>query len=212
MTRMLALLSAALIATATWAAEAPDEMVKRVSSQLQSLIAQNHAAYKADLNKFYATVDDVVVPHFDVPFIARSVLARNWRDASEEQRTRFAQAFKDMLIRSYANALLEYHDSVEAQWKPLRLAPETSDAVVHSALIRKDGKPPVNLSFAVHKVGDEWKIYDIIVENISLVQNFRGQFHAEIKRSGLDAVIARMESGAYGKPGAAGSDGGSTGP
>lgn len=211
MKRMLAAIAAAMLATAAWAAQAPDEKVKTASSQLQDLIAKNHAAYKADLGKFYEVVDEVVVPHFDVPFIARSVLARNWREASEEQRTRFAEAFKDMLIRSYANALLEYHDSVEAQWKPMRLAPDASDVIVHSSLMRKDGKPPVNLSFAVHKVGEEWKIYDIIIENVSLVQNFRGQFYSEIKRNGLDAVIARMESGAYSSPGTATGSSGNAG-
>ncbi len=184
--------------TSTLALAAPEDVVKNATAELQALIRENHAAYQADLGKFYAVVDEVVVPQFDVPFIARSVLARNWRTASESQRSRFAEAFKDMLIRSYANALLEYHDSVEAQWKPTRMAPEAEDVVVHASLLRKDGKPPVALAFAIHRSGDSWKIYDIIIENISLVQNFRGQFYSEIKRSGLDDVIARMESGAYG--------------
>ncbi|HEX4896650.1 MAG TPA: ABC transporter substrate-binding protein [Solimonas sp.] len=177
------------------AAKAPDEVVKEGTRKLQTLIAQNHTKYKADLPGFYKVVDDTVVPYFDVPFIARSVLARNWKTASEAQRTRFQEAFKNMLIRSYANALLENYDSVEAEWKPMRLAPDADDVIVNSSLIRGNGKPPVGIGFALHKIGEEWKVYDITIENISLVTNFRGQFNAEIKKTGLEAVIARMESG-----------------
>lgn len=182
------------------ATKAPDEVVKEGTRKLQTLIAQNHAKYKADLPGFYKVVDDTVVPYFDVPFIARSVLARNWKAASEAQRLRFQEAFKNMLIRSYANALLENYDSVEAEWKPMRLAPEADDVIVNSTLIRASGKPPVGIGFALHKLGEEWKVYDITIENISLVTNFRGQFNAEIKKSSLDDVIARMEGGAQVAP------------
>lgn len=177
---------------------APDAVVKSATAELQGLIRVHHEAYKADLATFYQVVDKVVVPHFDVPFIARSVLARNWRTANDEQRARFSEAFKNMLIRSYANALLEYHDSVDAQWKPMRMAADSTDVVVHSTLVRDEGRPSVALNFAMHRVGDAWKIYDIVIENISLVQNFRGQFQSEIRRTGLDAVIVRMETGELG--------------
>ncbi len=176
------------------AAKAPDDVVKEGTDKLQTLIAKNHQAYKADLPGFYKAVDEVVVPYFDVPFIAKTVLARNYKAATEAQRTRFQEAFKNMLIRSYANALLEYHDSVKAEWKPLRLGTDATDVIVNSTLMREKGQP-VAIGFALHKVGEEWKVYDIIIENISLVTNFRGQFNAEIKKSGLDSVIARMEGG-----------------
>lgn len=176
------------------APKAPDQVVKEGTEKLQTLIAQNHAKYKADLPGFYKAVDEVVVPYFDVPFIAKTVLARNYKTATPEQRERFQEAFKNMLIRSYANALLEYHDSVKAEWKPVRMAADATDVMVNSSLLRENGQP-VAIGFALRKVGEEWKVYDIVIENISLVTNFRGQFNAEIKKSGLDAVIARMEGG-----------------
>jgi phospholipid transport system substrate-binding protein len=136
------------------------------------------------------------VPHFDVPYIGRLVLGRNSKTATDEQRTRFQNAFKDMLIRSYANALLEYNDSVKADWQPLRMAADTTDVTVNSTLLRQ-GKAPVPVGFVMHLVQNDWKIYDITVENISLVINFRGQMNEEIKKNGLDSVITRMESGDY---------------
>ena len=195
MKQLLLAFALLFVGVAQAAAKAPDEVVKEGTVKLQTLIAENHAKYKADLPAFYKTVDDIVVTYFDVPFIARTVLARNYREASEAQRTRFQEAFKDMLIRSYANALLEYHDSVKAEWKPLRMAPGANDVIVNSALLRGEGKPPVAIGFAMHKVGEDWKVYDIVIENLSLVTNFRGQFNSEIKKSGLDSVIARMEGG-----------------
>jgi phospholipid transport system substrate-binding protein len=174
----------------------PDQVVKQTTSMLQDLIAKNHDAYTADQDGFYKVVDDVVVPHFDMPFIARLVLARNWRGATDDEKQRFQVAFKNMLIRSYANAMLQYHDSVKAEWKPLRMAPDTDDVIVNSDLLR-DGKQPVDVGFAMHLVGKEWKIYDITVENISLATNFRGQLTEEIKRTSLDSVIQRMESGEF---------------
>lgn len=172
----------------------PDVVVKANTDKLQQLIAANHDKYQADLPTFYNVVDEVIVPHFDVPFIAKTVLGKNWRGASEEQRKRFAEAFKSMLIRNYANAMIQYSDTVKAEFKPLRMAPGDDDVTVMSNLLR-NGKPPVAIGFAMHLDGGAWKIYDITVENISLVTNFRAQFNAEIKRSDLDSVIARMESG-----------------
>lgn len=194
-----ALMTIGLAGTAQAQPTPPDEVVKKATAELQTLINKNHVQYKADLAAFYRTVDEVVVPHFDVQFIAKSVLARNWKGASEEQRKRFADAFKTMLIRSYANALLEYHDSVKAEWKPLRRGTETEDVTVNSSLLR-EGKPPVAIGFNMHLSDGQWRIYDITVENISLVTNFRGQINAELKRSDLDGVITRMETGQYAAP------------
>ncbi len=178
------------------AAKAPDETLKLAVAEIQTLLDQNEAKYKADKASYFQMVDQKIVPHFDLPYIARGVLARNWKTATPDERSRFQSAFKNMLIRSYADAMLENHDSVKAEWKPVRLAAGATDAVVNSSIIR-NGKPPIAIGFSVHLVNDEWKIYDISVENLSLVQNFRDQFNAQLKKAPLAEVIAKMESGQY---------------
>jgi phospholipid transport system substrate-binding protein len=188
------LLSCASWATTPATATAPDEVVKKTTAELQQMIRDNLTAYKADLPRFYADVDALVTPNFDLPYIARSVLARNWKTATPEQRTRFTMAFKDMIIRSYANAMLDYHDNVEPEWEPLRMAEGATQTAVHSLVKQTDGAP-INVSFQMHLSGGAWKIYDIAIENISVVQNFRSQFYPQVKSKGLDAVIAKMESG-----------------
>lgn len=175
-------------------AEAPDAVVKGTTEELQKLIAANHVRYKADLKAFYAVVDKIVVPHFDQRYIAQLVLARNWKTASEDQRTRFQTAFKNMLIRSYANSLLDNYDTVKAEWQPLRMAADATDVTVNSKLLRQQGAP-IAVGFQMHLTENQWRIYDILIENLSLVSNFRAQFAAEIKKTSLDAVITRMESG-----------------
>jgi phospholipid transport system substrate-binding protein len=185
----------ALVATAAFAITPPDEVVKATSARLQKDIHERQVEFKKDPKKLYAYVDDVIVPHFDTRYIAQLILARNWKGASEDQRTRFEKAFKDMLVHGYADALVEYHDSVKAEWQPLRMAPDATDVTVQSRLMREGGKPPLPIGFAMHLKDNDWKVYDIIVENLSLVQSFRSQVSSEIRRSSLDAVIQKLESG-----------------
>lgn len=174
----------------------PDETLKVAVNNLQDLLQKNHEKYQADKNLFYKTVDEAVTPVFDVPYIAQLVLARHWRTATPEQRSKFQIAFKDMLIRSYANAMLEYYSSVKVDWQPVHMDAGATDATVNSRLLRPD-KQPVAIGFSTHLVNGAWKVYDISVENISLITNFRAQFNSELKKNSLDEVITRMESGDY---------------
>jgi len=190
---------AALAPLAQAAPTAPDVVIKTAVTKVQGLINKNHAQYRTDMGAFYRMVDGEVVPYFDVRYIAQLVLGKAWKTADEAQRARFAESFKNMLIRSYANAMLEYKDSVTAEWKPLRMAADATDVAVNSAIMR-EGKPPVPVTFMM-RLGKneprEWKVYDITVEGISLVTNFRGQISQEVKKNGLESVIARMDNGAY---------------
>lgn len=173
-----------------------DEVIRTATTQFQGLIRDNHAQYRADIEAFYAIVDKEVVPNFDTKGIAQLVLGRNWKAATPEQRMRFEAAFKDSLIRTYARAMLDYHDSIDTEWTPLRAEPGATDVNVNVKILRKNA-PPIPITFSVHQVAGAWKIYDISVENISLVTNFRSQINAEIKTSGLDSVIQRLESNTY---------------
>ena len=173
---------------------APDAMVREVTEQLQAEIGKRRAELKADPAALQQVIDELVVPHFDVPRIARLVLGSHGRNATPEQITRFSEAFKTMLFRSYATALVDYHDAVTIEWRPLRMAADATRTTVQSTLIRKDG-PPVPVGFVLQKSDAGWKVFDVTVENISLVSNFRAQINGEIVKNGLDAVIQRLEGG-----------------
>ncbi len=176
--------------------EPADQVIKKATTDFQDLIKANHEKYRADLPGFYKVVDEKVVPYFDTKGISQLVLGRNWKTATADQKTRFESAFKDSLIRTYARAMLDYHDSVSAEWAPLRAEAGATDVNVNVKLNRTNA-PPIPLAFSVHAVGDAWKIYDISVENISLITNFRSQLNTEIKANGLDATIKKFEDNTY---------------
>jgi phospholipid transport system substrate-binding protein len=188
--------AAALVATSAAAAPAPpDQVVKETTAQLQGEIAKREKEFRGNPQKLYGFVDQVIVPKFDTKYIAQLILARHWKAANEDQRGRFQVAFKNMLVHSYANAMLDHYDSVKAEWQPLRMEKDAKEVTVHSKLLR-DGKPPLPIGFAMRLGKDgEWKVYDIIIENLSLIQSFRSQIGSEIKRTSLEALIEKLEHG-----------------
>ena len=175
-------------------AVAPDVVVKEGTEKMRELIAANHVAYAANKPQFYAKVDEVLVPLFDVKYISQLVLGKHWKTATPEQRTRFQTAFKSALIRNYADALLENYDSVDVKFQPVRLSPDATDAIVKCVLTRKVGTP-VSLSFAMREVDGVWKIFDTTIENLSLVTSIKSQYAVEIQKNGLEALIQRVEAG-----------------
>lgn len=177
-------------------AQPPDAALKATTEQIRSLIKAHYAEYKADQTKYYKVVNDVVVPRFDVQGIAKLVLGQSYRTATPEQRERFANAFKDMLVNSYANAMLDNYNSVNITWMPPRASANATDVAVNTSLMRDNGQSYA-IGFRVHVVDGDWKIWDITVENVSLVLNFRTQVASEVKRTSLDDVISRMEKGQF---------------
>lgn len=184
-------LSMFMLAVAVHAASTgPEQAVRETVEKIQSLIQKHHAHYKKDHAAFYEAVNQVAVPHFDLPYISQIVLARYWRTASPHQRKAFESAFKNMLIRSYANSLLDNAGSTKIVWKPARVS--GNDATVRTKLERGNGKTyPVD--FSVHKVDGNWKIYDITIDNLSLALNFRSQIDSSVQREGLNKVIHKLE-------------------
>lgn len=171
----------------------PDRVVRDTSDRLLDTLRKNQAEFRAHRNKLYAVVDQIVVPQFDWKYISQLVLARSWRKATPEQRTRFQNALQNTLVRTYAESMLNFLD-VELKWKPQRLVPGATDATVQSEVLQR-GQPPMPIDFVLHLTDDGWKVYDITVAGLSLVINFRTQIAAQIKRDGIETAIRRIESG-----------------
>lgn len=185
------------LATAAVAAPAtpPEQVVKTTTDTIRTDIAANVQKYQADKTAFYAMVERQIVPHFDTPYIAKVILGAHLKEATPEQIGQFETAFKDMLVHSYADRLLEYYDSVEIQVKPGIVNGNGKRAEVATTIMRKDGKPPIPVTFSMRDNNGEWKVWDIKAENISLVLNFRTQIDAEIKKSNVSSVIQRLNDG-----------------
>lgn len=170
--------------------EAPDAALKSTVDQLLDNLKQHSSQYRKDEGSFYAMVDEVVVPRFDVPGIARFALGKHGRKATPDQRKRFADALSLMLVHSYANVMLERYDSMNLAWNPVRMEAGADRAKVDTVLTGNGQRYPVG--FSVRLVDGDWKIYDLEIQGVSLALNYRAQLGTEIKRTSLDAVIARM--------------------
>lgn len=174
------------------AAPSPDDVIRTSTDTIRADIAENVDTYRADDAAFYKMVDEAIVPHFDTPYIAKVILGAHLKQATDEQVSQFESAFKDMLVHSYADKLLEYYDSIDVEIQPARV--KGTKAYVDTTIVRKDGKPPIPVTFSMRQVDDAWKIWDIKAENISLVLNFRTQIDSEIKKTSINDVIKRLSN------------------
>lgn len=186
------ILLAAMLPTAGWAAPiAPDQVARETADKTLREITARRDELRRNPSQLYALVEQQILPHFDFDHMSRLILGRHWQTATPEQRQRFNSAFQSMLIRSYSHALLEY-DSERIEWSPVRMSASTRDVVVRSSVVRKEG-PPIPINYNVHLKNGRWLVYDVTIDAISLVTNYRGTFTNEINRNGVESLIARLE-------------------
>ena len=171
--------------------QTPDAALRSTVDQLVGNLKQHSAQYRKDQRSFYAMVDQVVVPRFDVPGIARFALGKHGRTATPDQRQRFADALALTLVHSYANVMLDRYDSMILTWNPVRTE-AGADRVKIDTMLKGDAGEQYPVGFYVRRVDGDWKIYDLEIGGISLALNYRAQLSAEIKRTSLEAAIGRM--------------------
>ncbi len=191
MKRFLAATIAALGAVAAFASVAPDQLVKDTTDRVLSELTANRSEFEHDHEKLYRMVDEIVLPHFDFERMARLVLGRYWRDANDAQRQQFVQEFKTLLVRTYATALFEYTGQ-KIIYKPFRAGDGDSSVVVKTEVVPSDG-PPIPMHYSLNRGGEgSWKVYDIKIDGISLVTNYRTSYGNTIQNQGIDALISSL--------------------
>lgn len=173
----------------------PDQVVTETAETLARRIEGKQAHLEANPAELYKLVDEVFLPVFDTDYAGRLVLGKHWRTATSEQRKKFIDTFYDFLLRSYARYVLRFErDKVKILPAPSAV-PDPKNTVVRSVMQLEDGTSlPVN--YSLHQTRDGWRAFDVRIEGISYVQNYRNQFNAEIKAKGIDAVIARLQADA----------------
>ncbi|HET7202060.1 MAG TPA: ABC transporter substrate-binding protein [Steroidobacteraceae bacterium] len=177
----------------------PQELIQKVSQDLLRDLDANRAVYSKDQKQLRGLVDKYLLPHFDVDYAARLVLGKNWRTATEDQRKRFIDAFYQSLMRNYGDAILEF-SADRLKILPFRGDVASGSATVRTEVTRDNGTPvPVNYSMRATPKG--WKAWDVTIEGISYVKNYRTDFGAQAEKEGLEAVIKRLETqNVAGKP------------
>ncbi len=162
------------------------------SDQVLAALKSEDEALEENEQRLYSLVEKVVLPHFDFRQMSMRVLGRHWREATQEQRSRFIAQFKTLLVRTYSNALLDYADAtVEIQ--PVRAAEDARTVMVRTS-VEAQGVPSLAINYLMYRAGDAWKVYDVTVEGVSLVITYRSSFSQEIRRNGLDQLIDELAS------------------
>lgn len=168
----------------------PETLVRQTSERMLTVLKQQHDVIKSEPARLYGLVDDIVLPHFDFERMARWVLGKNWRQATPEQQQRFVVEFRNLLVRTYGTALLEYNDQ-EVRFLPLRMSAGTEEVTVRTE-IQQPGGLPIPINYSMYRRADGWKVYDVVIDGISLVSNYRTDFSAQIRSGGIDALIVRI--------------------
>ncbi|MGB3462766.1 MlaC/ttg2D family ABC transporter substrate-binding protein [Rhodanobacter lindaniclasticus] len=173
--------------------QAPVQIVQSIADQLATAIEGHRDELKRDKEKLIAIIDDVFLPHFDIDYASILVLGRHAREATPAQRDRFAKAFYNSITHRYAEGLLNY---TRGKVKVLPFNGDLNDkrTVVRTQVVLDDGKlVSIDYAFRKSRSGD-WKAYDVIIEGISYVTNYRNQVDAEIRKVGIEQLITNLET------------------
>ncbi len=168
----------------------PEELIRLTTDELLSEIKSNSALYQQDSARLYSLVGEVVLPHFDLDRMIDLALGRYKNKLSAEQRPRIVEEFQTLLVRTYSKALLDYNDQ-EIIYLPMLVSSETGDVTVRTE-IAQDGGFPIPLTYSLGQDVQGWMVYDISVDEISLVTNYRSSFARQIKKHGVDGLIETL--------------------
>ncbi len=189
----LMLIVGALSAGSAWAQdEAADVFIKRMSTEVLDVIKADKSMRSGDIAKVVTLVDTRIMPHVDFQRMTASAVGPGWRQATPEQQKRLQEEFKILLVRTYSGALSQISDQVIAL-KPLRAAPEDKELVVRSE-VRGSGEP-IQLDYRLEKTpgqGSGWRIFNINVMGVWLVETYKSQFAQEINAKGVDGLIESL--------------------
>lgn len=194
MQRLVTWLGAAALALGSLAAQAqdartPDQLIKEVSTDVLDAVKADKTIQSGDVQKVITLVDAKVMPHVNFQRMTASAVGRYWRQASPEQQKRLQDEFKVLLVRTYSGALAQVKDQT-VSLKPSRQGSDPNDVIVRTE-VRGKGDP-IQLDYRLEKGDQGWKIYDVNVLGVWLVENYRNSFAQEIGANGIDGLIAKL--------------------
>ena len=171
---------------------APDVLARSVTDEVLQIVRSDKDLQAGNPQKVAQLVETKVLPHFNFTRMTQLAVGRNWRQASPEQQKVLTEEFKTLLVRTYTTAFSQYKNQT-VEYKPLRMSPGDTDVVVKS-LVRQPTGQPVAVDYSMEKAGPTWKVYDVKIEGISLVENYRNTFNGEIQRTGVDGLIKALQN------------------
>jgi phospholipid transport system substrate-binding protein len=184
------LVVAAFAAGSAWAQPAPDKFIEELSNRVINQIKADKQIQAGDLKRISELVDTTLMPHVNFERMTALAVGRPWREATPEQKKQLMAEFRTLLLRTYSNAFTEVRDQT-VRMKPFRGNPTDDDVVVRSEIVQPRGEP-IQLDYRLEKADHSWKIYDVNVLGVWLVQTYRNQFAQEISAGGIDGLIKSL--------------------
>jgi phospholipid transport system substrate-binding protein len=195
MSRMLVamLFAAPLLASSPARAQdiAPDALAKKVTDEVIAVLRADKDIQAGNTKKVLDLVESKIVPHFNFPRMTRLAVGAPWRQTTPAQQQSLTNEFRTLLVNTYTSAFTQYRDQV-IEYRPFKMAPGDTEVVVRSLIKQKTGADPIDINYSMEKLDGTWKVYDVVIAGVSLVQNYRSSFASEIQKSGVDGLIVTL--------------------
>ena len=170
---------------------APDVLAKKVTDEVIGVLRADKDIQAGNTKKVLDLVESKILPHFNFARMTRLAVGAPWRQATPAQQQSLVQEFRTLLVNTYTSAFTQYRDQV-IEYRPFKMAPGDTEVVVRSLIKQKTGADPIDINYSMEKVDGAWKVYDVVIAGVSLVQNYRSSFASEIQKSGVDGLIATL--------------------
>ena len=181
-----------LFSSYSFASDGPDVFLKNSVEEISEFISENKDSLDSDENYLRAKVDELVIPKLDIELMSKIVLGKkNWTSMSPVLRMRFQQVFRSLMVKTYMKSLTSF-DGEKIKFLPYKKGKRPDVARVQSVYLLNEGELSVNYSLKLNK-SSEWKVYDINIDGISLIKNYRSDFKSHIERDGIDSLIEELE-------------------
>jgi phospholipid transport system substrate-binding protein len=188
--KFVVVLSIVFFSSAAFAIEAPDVLVKRTMEDVLAVVRADADIQAGSHARIFALAEEAILPNFNFARVSRLVLGKNWTKATPDQRADFQKEFHTLLLRTYATTLSKYKDQ-KIKVIPLRMVDGARTASVKTRIIQSGGQP-ISVNYSLARESNAWKVYDIVIEGVSLVTNYRSQFSREVRLNGLDSLIQKL--------------------
>jgi phospholipid transport system substrate-binding protein len=168
----------------------PDLLVRHVTDEVLEIIKHDKDIQNGDMKKIGALAEEKIIPHFDFERMSRLALGKHWKDTSQAQRDAFITEFRSLVTRTFSSALSKYRNQ-SIEYKPLHSQSGDTEVKVKT-LILQPGSEDIPVEYSLEKVGDDWKVFDVVIDDISLVTTHRGSFSTEIHQNGVDELTRKL--------------------
>ncbi len=168
----------------------PEALIRNTVDEVLAIVKQDKDIQTGNKKKVTELVDAKVLPHFNFTRMTRLAVGKNWRNATPEQKKVLEIEFRNLLVRTYTTAFTTYKDQ-EVEVKPLKMANDATEVTMKTFILNK-GKQPLPVNYDMEKTANDWKVYDLSIEGVSLVTNYRGTFAEQVQKSGIDGLIKTL--------------------